>query len=321
MTIQHPLQTKVSELNADPTWHMNKVRSLTSALSAHISGKHRLSMAAIAYRVNELLRYTVLIPIPIPLEEMICFTRATKFDGTETNHYYKKVSRLSYLPLNHAKRPELGRLNKEGERLFYCCWDVKHISLFASLAEIRAVDGDVVNILVSHTRPTTSPVRQDQFLYVTPIGINDYFHRGADLPFVLHNSYRQHYEFLTQNLRPRALRAMRDCDRFLVKVLSMEEVEGLYQVTSEIAQNCLGSPNIDGIVYPSTRFGGFPNIGMKIASVDSKLQHVGARSVEVHQDGKAYKTLYNGFIEGEKITWISADSPVTVDGVQVQSID
>jgi hypothetical protein len=101
----------------------------------------------------------------------------------------------------------------------------------------------------------------------------------------------------------------------------MEEVEGLYQVTSEIAQNCLGSPNIDGIVYPSTRFGGFPNIGMKIASVDSKLQHVGARSVEVHQDGKAYKTLYNGFIEGEKITWISADSPVTVDGVQVQSID
>ncbi len=321
MATQHPLQTKISELNAKPTWHMNKVRNLTSALFAHISGKHHLSMAAIAYRVNELLRYTVLMPIPIPLGEMICFTRAQKFDGTEPNHCYQKVSRLSYLPLNHVKRPELGRLNKEGERLFYCCWDVKNISLSASLAEIRAVDGDVVNILVSHTKPTTSSVRQDQFLYVTPIGINDYFHRGADMPFVLHESYRKHYEFLTQNLRPRALKAMHDCDRFLVEVLSMEEVEGLYQVTSEIAQNCLGSSNIDGIVYPSTRFGGFPNIGIKIAAVDSKLLHVGARSVEVHQGGTGYKTLYNGFIDGEKITWISVNSPITVNGVQVQNID
>lgn len=318
MTIPHPLLTKVSELNANPTLHMNKVRNLTSSLRAHINGKNRLSMAAIAYRVNELLRYTVLMPIPIPLEEKICFTRATKFDGTEPNYCYKKVSRLSYLPLDHPKQPVLGRLNKEGERLFYCCWDVKNLSLLASLAEIRAVDDDVINILISHTKPNNSLNYQDKFLHVVPIGINDYFHREEDLPFILHNAYYQHYKYLIQNLRPLALKAMHDCDSFLVEILSMEEVEGLYQVTSEIAHNCLSCPNLDGIIYPSTRFDSFPNIGIKITAVDKKLQHVGATSIKIHQDKNTYTTLYYGVIEGEEIIWISADGPVTINGLQLQ---
>jgi hypothetical protein len=144
-------------------------------------------------------------------------------------------------------------------------------------------------------------------LHVAPIGISDYFRRGVSSPFNLHESFREIYELYRNNTHPTAFLAMQLCDAFLTDVLSRQETPRLYDVTSEIGRECLRPEVLDGILYPSTKFEGFPNLAIKTDSVDRKIRYESAVSLKVEKDFRygmyRTKTLRVGYVNGEHIQW------------------
>jgi hypothetical protein len=305
MTYRDLLLQKIDELNHHSLCRQLRVMRLTKSLTQHIRGEKLLDENAIKHQVNELLRYTVLIPIPIPFGEKIFFTRANIFLGNEEFPCYEKVSRLSYIPEESGLVPNLGRMNKQGEILYYCCWDVANDSLNCSIREVQAEQGQYVNVLISSVKESIAESAIDPFLYIGCLGIYDYFRKEKPLPFLVNKFFKETYLTLKQNLKPQALNAMQACDEFLTNALLTPSSERLYQVTSEIAQNCLAFKKLDGLIYPSTHIHTTPSLVLKTNSVDQKLQHLSAVCVKVPAVGEPIMLSHHGVVEGEIIKWFS----------------
>ena len=88
-----------------------------------------------------------------------------------------------------------------------------------------------------------------------------------------------------------------------------EEGSGLYDITCALAKDFLAAPQIDGILYQSTKSTRFPNVALRPASVDEKLSYAAAAAYSiVDKLGEAQFTLRclgNGIVEGDQIVWIT----------------
>ncbi len=300
------LDVKCAELNTRSAAHLERVFSVTRRLEEHLRG-NRLSEALAAQLIGELTYYVLLIPVPIPLNQKIKFSRAVRYEEPK-GITYEAVSRLSYIPIDGPVIPKLGRLNKAGEAMFYACKDDHANSIGAVLSEARAQPGEIFNILISETNPSqnaTGPADND--LVITPLGIFDYYRRGVPDPFRLHPAHRECYEYLTKRTHPEGMLAMQLVDAFIADILKRQETDALYTVTSVLAAEINSVPIIDGILYPSTQFDSFPNVALKPSAVDKKLQHKSAIAVRVLEryGYGIFKTeqIAKGTVKNGQLSW------------------
>ncbi|GAB5500790.1 MAG: hypothetical protein PsegKO_31010 [Pseudohongiellaceae bacterium] len=306
--IQKGILDKTSELNENSQEHLDRVAKITKRLNEYISGVEFLTSSEIQRDIDELTGYTILAPVPIPLINGIAISRAVKY-SEDTGCAYSDVQRLSYIPDNIGVEPSKGRLNQKGESIFYSCMNSDSNSLGTILSECRANECDIFNILQCKTKLNNPQNQYGTSLSVVPVGINDYFRRGVSTPFNLNSTFREMYELIVKNTHPTAMLAMQLCDAFLTDVLSRNESERLYDVTAAIAAECLKPEVLDGILYPSTKFEGFPNLAIKPTSVDNKLRYESALSIKVNRSFGygMYQTttLRQGLVNGREILWSS----------------
>jgi hypothetical protein len=301
---------KISELNRNPSENLAIVHEIVRELRAHVEGLRKIEELRIESLVSRLTAYTLGIPVSIPLSSNTLFTRGVKYSEDDGGVFYRKTSRLSYIPSEFAHKTRQNRLNKAGESIFYASLDTQNASITTVLAEIEASKGDVINLLYSVTRSDQSGA-----LHVIPIGIMDYFRCGIPVPFNLHPTFKEMYELLRKFTNPIAMEAIHLCDEFMNAMLTAkagdkrdEEGSGLYDITCALAKDFLAAPQIDGILYQSTKSTSFPNVALRPASVDEKLHYAAAAAYSiVDRLGEAQFTLRclgNGVVKGDQIVWI-----------------
>lgn len=300
------LDRRSAELNMRPGRHLERIFSVIRRLEDHMHGVHA-SEALLTQLIGELTFYVVLIPVQIPLSEKVKFARAVRYEEP-TGTTYNEVSRLSYIPSGGLVAAKQGRLNKEGESIYYACKDDNANSIGAVLSETRARPGEIFNILISETAPSQEVTKHsDNSLVVTPLGIFDYYRRGVPDPFGLHPAHKECYEYLKNQTDPEGMLAMQLADAFITDVLKRQETDSLYAVTSALAKEINQIPIVDGILYPSTQFDSFPNVALSPFSVEKKLQHLSALSVRVLEryGYGIFKTeqLAKGLVSNGQILW------------------
>ena len=146
---------KAMELNESPPEHLDNVSKIVNELSNYIDGKQKLNSEEIRQRIIDLTLYTSLIPVPIPLASGIIISRAVKYEENDVGEVYDQVSRLSYIPQQSGITPKKGRINQEGESIFYACLNADANSVGAVLLESRAIEGDTFNLLHCRTVSAT----------------------------------------------------------------------------------------------------------------------------------------------------------------------
>jgi hypothetical protein len=300
------LDTKISELNDCPEHQLQRVFSIVRRLEEHLQGIE-LQPGQLKHLVDELLFYTLVEAVPIPLSGNMKFTRAVRYEeGSGIG--YERVSRLSYISPNSGVRRRAGRMNKEGESVYYASKDIGPNSMGAVLSEMQARPGEIFNVLFSETvHPQEQAEQSDDVLRITPVGVFDYYRRGLPDPFGLHQEYRSSYEYLVAKTRPAGMLAMQLADAFLSYILKREGTERLYSVTSLISTQFSSYPTIDGMLYLSTQFDGCPNVALKTTTVDRKLKHLRAESIRVlERYGFGIFTteiIGIGHIDGGNVIW------------------
>lgn len=301
---EEPVRIFAEVLNEDPIDSRNKVLNIINRLSSYIEGNTNEDELIVPSLVDQLLDFTIHIPMPIPLSSGAMFTRAVRCKSSDGSKGYASVSRLSYIPNNTEIVPELGRLNGVGSSVFYASLNADLNSVGVVLAECNAQKGDVFNVLFS----TTKSIVDEGAVHVIPLGIFDYFRRGTPNPFFLNDLYRKVYDLIMSKLHQDAKVATQLCDAFLTDILKRTGSNRLYAVTSEIAKFCMSLDVVDGVIYPSTKFEGHPNLALKPASVDQKLQYQKVQSVRVLEcfGYGMYKLQYLGIgtLKGKVINWI-----------------
>lgn len=300
------LDNKISELNVRPELQLDRVFSIVRRLEDHLQGID-LCFGQLQHLIDELFFYVVVIPIPIPLSEKMSFTRAVKY---EEGHGvgYESVQRLSYIHPDSDVPRKIGRMNREGESMFYANKDNGPNSIGVVLSEMRARPGEIYNMLFSETvSPQLAEKRSDEVMYIVPLGVFDYYRRGLHDPFGLHQDFRECYEYLLKGTSSAGMLAMQLVDAFLTDLLKRKGSELLYSLTSLLSTQFSSNALIDGMLYPSTQFDGSPNVALKITSVDRKLKHKGALSIHVlERYGFGIfktETIGIGNIVDETITW------------------
>lgn len=300
----------VLELNKTPLKHLALIENIVAKLTAHINEKENLTISEIEKCVDYLIKYTVITPIPIPLNSSMPLIRAVQYDEVAGNGY-SNVSRISYIPYDSGITPKLGRMNKKGQSLFYACLGEQPNSISTMLSECRAKVGDIFNILHCETNKDYEDPdkRFSPALYMLPIGINEYFRKNQSDPFGVNQDYSDIYDCIHKNASPEISNAFHISDKFLTDVLSRTETGKLYEVTSVISDKCLQNDKIDGVIYPSTQLLEHPNMALKTTSVDSKVIYVKTSSVRVTESNSGnYHTVENlnyGVIKSDKIVWLN----------------
>ncbi len=285
--IEFAIIQKAKDLNINPKKHLDEVVKITNTLRSFINQDISLDNNEIEKLIERLTVFTTLVSVPI--ENGIHISRAVKFDDDSINPCYPNVSRLSYIPKDISITPPLGRMNKEDNAMFYGSLYSHSNSMGTILSEVRAVKNEKFNILFSETTND---------LELVPIGVFDYFRRGVPHPFRLHNDFKEMYDLYQNNTHPTAMLALQLCDAFLSDILTMDESDNLYSVTSTLASECLKVDVIDGLMYPSVKFEDFPNVVIKPNSIDKKTIHKEVHSLIVN-DSFGYgmyetETLFKG---------------------------
>ena len=299
----HFLLTKCQDLNSGTHNHLDTVTRILCQLTAYADGQ-LLEQCRLHSLINELLVYTVLVPVPIHGISGTQITRGVKYEGDDVKNY-ARTDRLSYISSTSGVTPRLNRLNPEGVSMFYGCLGSNANSIGAVLSECQAQAGDTFYLLYSRTKPT-APDRID-VINVASIGVFDYLRRGISIPFSVSEDFSQIYEFLRANTHPEGFLAMQLCDAFLTDILRRHGSPSVYSITSALAKNCLSAPVLDGFLYPSTKLDGHPNIALRPSVVDERVRFDAAMAVRVERNFGygiyATKILTQGTVRGDAIEW------------------
>lgn len=305
--MENPIARLILWLNENPSHHLGNVWRIVSSLQGHWREEIALAPEEVRSLVGELTCYTLQMPIPIPLNEKRLFARAVRVEP-EVDIGYPNVPRLSYIPIGGKIIPAIGRMNRAGQSMFYACLGTDANSMGAILSEARACPGEVFNILFSETVSVKQKLHPyDDDLHVTPIGMFDYIRRGIPHPFRLHDEYANTYNALRAATCVEGMLALQLTDAFITEALKHKETGQLYSITSELAADCLIPEEVDGVIYPSTQFDGFPDVALKPSSVDRKLTPHSAVSIKVLESYGfgIFKTqaIGQGGIQGDRIIW------------------
>jgi hypothetical protein len=285
------------QFNDKPQEHLDEVKSITLELSKHIQKVHTLRKEEIQKHIKILTCFTIGTPVPFPKNSILI--RAVEYEGGE-GYTYNDVQRISYIAAPKIDFPRQGRINKNGSPLFYGCLSNNANSRGTVLSECNATAGSTFNFLEGR-------VASDESLQLIPIGVNDYFRRGMPTPYGLHQCFKDFYDCINENAHPTARMAILLCDAFLNDVLTRKEHDNLYDITSLIGEEFLKPAIIDGVLYSSTKFEGYPTVAIKPISIDKKVTFEKAYAIAVQEDigYGMYLTrkLKDGVVDGTKIKW------------------
>lgn len=296
------IDKKANEMNSHAVFHCNSVATIINQLNGFIAGEKNLSRSRIHALLDNLVGYYT-ITLDIPLDAGNKILRAVKFDELEKKPCFNDVSRLLYIPKNSQIVPQIGRLNKYGESIFYGCiyFNDNFGGINVAFSEVNALKNERINILKSETIDE---------IKVNYVGIYDCIKRETKPYFLSEETYsyfKAVYEYEENKFNEYVFIALQLCDAFFADILRRGESDELYVVTSILASLFLDGDRVDGLIYSSVKAEGSPVIAIKPSSVDSKISHKEAISFEIQESyGYAmYKanSLYQGVVNGEKINW------------------
>jgi hypothetical protein len=296
-----------AHLNKNPAAELSEIRRVTSELLSHIDRKTSIESSKLHSLVERLSNFTILVPIPIPLDSQSLFSRGVRYEEADGGVYYENVSRMSYIPDTSPAKAQLGRLNPEGVAMFYASLNGDANSIGAVLSECLANPGDIFNLLISSTNAKTELKQPFNNLYLLPLGIFDYLRRGVPAPFLINDLYQKIYQLMRAVLLPEAMIATQLCDAFITDILKRPGCKELYEVTSLLGDYCNQIDAVDGIIFPSTKLNDHPNVAIKPKSVDTKLVYKEALSLQVKENFGygmySYSPIAAGIPISDKITW------------------
>jgi len=297
-TITDYIDKVAREYNADAKIHCERVSMIIKRLNNYIDRKIELSNNEIEGLLDKLVGYYT-VTLNFPLSKGVNIVRAVKFEESNSKkRCYAKVSRLSYIPkeLSHASR--LGRLNKEGEVIFYGCLNENDDGIPVAFSEVNIQEGEDVNILKSKLK---------EELMVRYIGVFDYYKRGVEPPFKVHPNFKLTYEYQRDKFNNYLMVAYQLCDAFFSDILRRHGHGRLYKVTSILASLFLEGGQTDALFYSSVQTEGAAVLAIKPCKIDEKVEHMKALSMHLKKDYgySIYEapTLYNGVIKGGDIEW------------------
>lgn len=270
-------------------------------LNEHIVGNLYLAKHEIEAKVDYLAG-CLTITLNNPLQELELL-RARLCEGRKFN----SIDDLSYIKPTTDSFPKAGRLNQEGQALFYASVAVKHddTALRVVLSEAGAKELDMLNVLRSHQTTGSD-------LNLRIIGIWDQVKRD-ERPYYLSKDIFDYYKkargYMVQQFDSKLLSAYELTDRFFADILSRKGSESLYQVTSALGSVFMDG-NTDGVLYTSVEAKGEPVVALRPSAVDTKVEHQFVCNVLIQEcygyEFFSYETIGKTFsIEREtgKINW------------------
>lgn len=225
--------------------------------------------------IKELVKGFPIIKATFPLKTTYRARKADQSDLVQASqNLFSNVSQLWYPPKEYITK--LGRLNKIGEQIFYCC-----NNLDTALIEVRPEVGDVVTILECQLREDHVPI--------------------AMLWGMFEYAYRNHPGGDLANLRSKFLTKKEDEDKYLVIHSFLEKKftqlvepghEHNYKITVAIAEWLMGDefidigeqrPPADGISYESIAWYQGSNLALKPDAADRLYEAISAQVFYVTQ--------------------------------------
>jgi len=265
--------------NENSLSHLTDVSITIKQLNDFIDERIELSDDRLDYLLGNLVGdFTVTLTFPLAKGTEII--RARKLDieliQPRKHPYLMEVKELSYIPKDAEKIPKIGRLNKEGESLFYGCISVnKDDGINVAFSEINALENEIVNTLLSTTK-------KDLNLYF--IGIIDYYRRGVSPAFYKNSIFKEMYDYERKMFDKNLMAAFELCDAFFLDVMSRKEHGNLYKVSSILASIFLKCDKVDGLIYESVQAKSCPNIVIKPKSVYKKLKYNEINAFRIQHD-------------------------------------
>lgn len=258
--------------------HSNVVSEIIKKLNKFIYTKYSLSEKDINELLSILVKYRIVLDIPIPIDTLLL--RAVKIDEETTYPSYDNASRISYIPDEISSKAPLGRFNMPEQPMYYGTIATSDKNINVPLSEVEAKEGEFINILISKT---TKELR------VRYIGLFEYYKKGEETPFEINPFFKEVYEYYQNIYDKDLLIAIELCDEFFTRITTEKitiEIENkrLYSITSLLSRIFLADSHVDGLIYPSVATNGFPNIVLKPKSVDNKVEHKKARILLIKED-------------------------------------
>lgn len=306
--LTHIIRPLVSDLNSDPKAFLQRIKKLIEELEQYLLGEIEISLPKIRDIADEITGGYAVLPVSIPLSTQQSLCRAVKYEGGDGGHAYRSAARLSYIQSTHIE-PKQNRLNSAGNAMFYCCLGQLDNSNCrgALLAECKAKEGEIFNILHSQTVPADTSVSQTLNLFT--VGIIDYCRRGVELPFGLSSQYKEFHDLLRAELNQISMMGIYLRDAFLADLFKRKENIRLFNITSALAAVFMRHDLIDGVIFPSTKFEMYPNVALKPSSVDKKICYKNAVAIQVRESlgYGMYETVCidAGDVVGGNIQWMN----------------
>ncbi len=298
------IDKKAHEMNSNSLYHLEEISKYIKQLNLYIDGILQLSSSELESKLEYLVGFFT-ITLEHPIDAGLKFLRAVKYQEEIDTTFpcYEEVSRLSYIPKDSSITPNIGRLNKQGDSIYYGCifFNDKFGGYNVAFSEVNALEYDRINILKSTTT---------QGLMLNLIGFMDYIFRESKPYFISDDTYEYYkkmYEYMEAKFDPNLFVAFQLCDAFFADILNSKESGKLYDITSVLASIFLDGERSDGLLYASVQAKGSPVVALKTSAIDNKVKHQSAECFEIikyYGYAKYHaKQICTGTIEKNNISW------------------
>lgn len=168
--------------------------------------------------------------------------------------------------------------------------------------EIGIQANEYVNILISEASAD---------LNVRLIGLFSHLqHQSSMLPWI-HPIFNDINKYYRDTHESSLLDAIEIVDNFFKEITRKEVIDEneskIYDITSALGNIYLEDLSIDGLIYPSVKVNGLPNIVIKPSSVKEKVKYLEAKIAWTDDDKNGeiiiVKELNTGNIVNNKIEW------------------
>lgn len=272
--VKNLIDRKAADLNSQGDL-AGYVASKIGVMNDYIEQKRALSEQQIEDILSELVGFfTTSLHIPLEAGTKILRARAYNIIHRETD-----VSQLSYIAQENSDKARLGRLNQEGQPVFYGCIHFSEKGgVNVAFSESNSNIGDTVNVLRSIA---TADIN------VHYVGIYDYVHRQSKPRFIstdMFKIFNEVHQYQSQQYTESVFLAHLLCDAFLSDILRRKESGNLYKVTSKLLNIFSDSTDIDGIIYTSVKSEGDPVVALKTSTIDAKMNHQSCNCYRITND-------------------------------------
>lgn len=281
--------------------HTELVEKDIKLLSLHVDGAIQLNSQQIEDLLSNLIQYRVCLDVPLPKGAIIA--RARKIDDGKKYPHYDDARKLSYIPLqDQCKIKTPGRFNSRYQSMFYGSVYDSYDDLKVPFHEIGVQANEYINILISE-------VSED--LNVRLIGLFSHLkHQSNMLPWI-HSIFNDINKYYQETHESNLLNAIEIVDEFFKEISSKEvfdeEKSKVYDITSVLGNIYLVDLSIDGLIYPSVKVDGLPNIVIRPSSVGKKVKYLKANIAWTDDDKNGeiiiVKELNTGNIVNNNIEW------------------